>query len=86
MKKFKIFSKGACPYCVAAVQLCEEKGISYEKISLDGSPELLLEMSNTYKWKSVPMIVEVAGGGEKFIGGYTDLVEYLGSGKTVLKG
>ena len=34
----------------------------------------------------VPMVFEMTGGQEKFIGGYTDLKEYLDNGKQVLRG
>jgi glutaredoxin 3 len=86
VKVFKIFSRRSCPYCSAAVQLCEENGLKYKKISLDGNPQLLTEVVETYKWYTFPVILEVVGDTEKFIGGYTDLVEYLGTGKTLLKG
>jgi hypothetical protein len=33
-----------------------------------------------------PVVVEITEGQEKFIGGYTDLVEYLKTGKQILKG
>lgn len=86
MKTYKIFSKKSCPYCVAAIQLCEEKGVVYQRVSLDGNPHLLTEVRKKYSWDTVPLILEVGGGIEKFIGGYTDLVEYFNTGKTLLKG
>jgi glutaredoxin 3 len=29
-----------CPYCVAAKQLLERKGVEFEDIAVDGDPEL----------------------------------------------
>ena len=29
-------------------------------------------------WKTIPMVFEIQGRDHKFIGGYTDLVKYLG--------
>ncbi len=55
-------------------------------MSLDGNPLHLTEVKRRYSWDTVPLILEVGGGSEKFIGGYTDLVEYLNTGKTLLKG
>tara|TARA_R110000824_G_scaffold148920_7_gene318926 strand:- start:3525 stop:3785 length:261 start_codon:yes stop_codon:yes gene_type:complete len=86
VKTYKIFSKKSCPYCAAAIQLCEEKGVSYQRVSLDASPHLLTEVKRKYSWDTVPLILELGGDNEKFIGGYTDLVEYFNTGKTLLKG
>ena len=44
------------------------------------------EVKSKHKWQTVPMVFEVTGGQEKFIGGYTDLREYLDKGKQVLRG
>ena len=29
-------------------------------------------------WKTIPMVFEIEGRDHKFVGGYTDLVDYLG--------
>tara|TARA_R110000824_G_scaffold317330_1_gene504548 strand:- start:7485 stop:7697 length:213 start_codon:yes stop_codon:yes gene_type:complete len=69
-----------------AVKLLAEKQKSFECYALDEQPKLLNEIQSTYNWKTVPLVVEITEGQEKFIGGYTDLVEYLETGKQILKG
>ena len=46
---------------------------------LDQSDKLLSFLKKKYDWNTVPMVIEkwVENNNEKFIGGYTDLVEYL---------
>jgi hypothetical protein len=53
---------------------------------LDQQPELLTEIKRTYRWETVPLVVEITEGQEKFIGGLTDLKEYLNKGKQLLQG
>ena len=85
-RKFKLYTTTTCPYCHAAVKLISENNMSYECHALDNKPELLQEVKSKHKWQTVPMVLEVTGGQEKFIGGYTDLREYLNKGKQVLRG
>ena len=72
-RKFKLYTTTTCPYCHAAVKLISENNMSYECHALDNKPELLQEVKSKHKW-------------QKFIGGYTDLKEYLDKGKQVLRG
>ena len=69
-----------------AIQLLSENQKEFECYSLDQQPELLNEIKSTYNWKTVPVIIEITEGQEKFIGGFTDLKEYLVKGKQLLKG
>ena len=84
--KFRLYTKTACPYCQMAVRLLAESQKDFECYALDNQPKLLNEIKSTYNWKTVPVVVEITEGQEKFIGGYTDLVEYLKTGKQILKG
>jgi len=84
--KFKLYTKTTCPYCHSAQLLLAENKISFECHSLDDSPELLTEAKRKYNWKTVPMVFDITDGQEKFIGGFTDLKEYLLKGKQLLKG
>lgn len=84
--KFRIYTKADCPYCDMAIRLLAEHQKEFECYSLDKQPELLTEIKNTYGWKTVPVIVEITAGQEKFIGGFTDLKEYLNKGKQLLQG
>lgn len=83
---FRIYTKASCFYSQMAKSLLDETGVNYECHSLDGQPKLLQEIKSRHRWQSVPMIFEIKDGSEKFIGGFTDLQEYLQSGKQILKG
>jgi glutaredoxin len=69
-----------------AMQILAEHEKDFECYALDGQPELLTEIQSTYKWNTVPVVVEITAGQEKFIGGFTDLQEYLNKGTQLLKG
>ena len=84
--KFRLYTKRNCPYCQMAVTLLSENQQAFECYALDAQPELLTEIKQTYRWETVPVVVEITEGQEKFIGGYSDLKEYLASGKQLLKG
>ena len=84
--KFRVYTKSNCPYCQMAVNLLAEQRKQFECYALDSKPELLNEIKGTYHWDTVPIIVEITEGQEKFIGGFTDLKEYLSKGTQLLKG
>jgi len=69
-----------------AVQLLAEQQKEFECYALDNQPELLNEIQSTYRWETVPVVVEITEGQEKFIGGFNDLREYLNKGKQLLRG
>jgi len=69
-----------------AVRLLAEHQKEFECYAMDTKPELLTEIKGTYQWETVPIVVEITEGQEKFIGGYNDLKEYLLKGKQLLKG
>lgn len=84
--KFRLYTKTSCPYCQMAIQLLTEHQKDFECFALDSKPQLLNEIKSTYNWNTVPVVVEITPGNEKFIGGFTDLKEYLDKGKQILKG
>ena len=69
-----------------AIRLLAEHQKEFECYSMDQQPELLTEIKQTYRWETVPVVVEITAGQEKFIGGFTDLKEYLLKGKQLLQG
>jgi glutaredoxin len=69
-----------------AIRLLAEHEKEFECYALDSQPQLLNEIKSTYRWDTVPLVVEVTEGQEKFIGGFTDLQEYLVKGKQLLQG
>tara|TARA_Y100001951_G_C11221255_1_gene228909 strand:+ start:203 stop:460 length:258 start_codon:yes stop_codon:yes gene_type:complete len=84
--KFRLYTKNSCPWCHAAVKLLAERQKEFECYAMDQQPELLNEIKSTYRWETVPVVVEITEGQEKFIGGFTDLKEYLDKGKQLLQG
>ncbi len=84
--KFRLYTKKNCPYCQMAVQLLAEHKKEFECYAMDGQPKLLNEIKTTYRWETVPVVVEITEGKEKFIGGFDDLKEYLNKGKQLLQG
>lgn len=84
--KFRLYTKTDCPYCQSAIRLLAEHQKEFECYALDNQPKLLSEIKSTYRWETVPVVVEITEGQEKFIGGFDDLKEYLLKGKQLLKG
>jgi glutaredoxin len=84
--KFRLYTKADCPYCQMAIRLLADSQKEFECYALDNQPQLLNEIKDTYRWETVPVVVEITAGQEKFIGGFTDLKEYLNKGKQLLQG
>ena len=84
--KFRLYTKANCPYCQMAVRLLAENEKEFECYALDNQPQLLKEIQNTYRWETVPVVVEITERQEKFIGGLTDLRIYLDKGTQLLQG
>ena len=84
--KFRLYTKTDCPYCQMAIRLLAEHQKEFECYALDNQPKLLNEIKDTYRWETVPVVVEITKGQEKFIGGFDDLKEYLVKGKQLLQG
>tara|TARA_R110000824_G_scaffold299654_1_gene487704 strand:- start:15 stop:269 length:255 start_codon:yes stop_codon:yes gene_type:complete len=76
---YKLYIKRDCPYCDRALKLLDKQGHDYIVNLMDHNEELLSEVKKKYVWDTVPMIIEISDKkGFHFIGGYTDLCEYLG--------
>ena len=75
MSRYIVFCKPTCPFCVKAKELLEEQKLEHSMVDVGDTWEQLKE---AFRWKTVPMILEVENDVlYHFIGGYTDLVEYL---------
>ena len=76
MSRYIVFSKPTCPFCAKAKELLEEQGVEYSVVDVGESWEQLKE---AFRWQTVPMVLEAESDVIfHFVGGYTDLVEYLG--------
>lgn len=78
IKDIKVYTASYCSYCVQAKALLKRENLSFEEINLDDQPELRHKLSSENNgYRTVPMIF-VNG---KFIGGYTELVQWQREGK-----
>ncbi len=79
MKYFKVIARAKCPYCVKAKSYLEQKKLPFEHCLIDGSEELLDYYKTSYKHDTVPIvIIKEDGMDDQLIGGYTELVSFLG--------
>ena len=76
-KKYILYVKTSCPYCVEAEKLLSEKEQEYSIVPFDNQLEALEHMKWAYSHETVPMVFEKDGNNIVFIGGYTELVLYL---------
>ena len=60
--KFRLYTKKDCPYCHMAIRLLTEKEKEFECYALDAQPQLLQEIKNTYRWETVPVVIEIHRG------------------------
>ena len=76
--KFVVFRRDNCPFCDSAVDFLKEKNKDFKIVDFnDDQITILKEIQDMYNWKTVPMIFRREGNDIKFIGGYSDLVEFL---------
>lgn len=78
MTDVEIYSTAICPYCVAAKQFLDRKGLSYREVRIDTDPQqrtAMLERSGGRR--TVPQIF-ING---THIGGFDDLVAADRSGR-----
>ena len=83
MRYFEIYAWTECPFCVNAKELLAEKDEQFMFCCIDQSDKLLDHFKNKYKHNTGPMILlkNTENNHVEFIGGYTDLVKYLGDEK-----
>ena len=72
-----LYTTRFCPYCIRARGLLDSKGVEYNDIAVDGSPQLRREMSERSGRSSVPQIWI----GERHIGGYDDMARLESQGR-----
>ena len=77
MTPVKMYTWGACPYCIRAKALLSSKDIPFEEINLDGKDRELQELRQRTGQRTVPQIFI----GDELIGGYSDLAELDAKGE-----
>lgn len=81
--KFVVYGTEQCPYCVRAKNELERNEYEYIFVNVKEDEEAR-NMFNTNGWRTVPQIVSIeedfTGQTESYVGGYTELVQYLANG------
>lgn len=72
-----MYSTHVCPYCQMAARLLEKKGVEFERIYVDASPQQRMEMTRLTGQATVPQIFI----GEVHVGGYRELARLDLAGK-----
>ena len=70
MAQVTIYTKPYCPYCVAALDLLERKGVQVQEIVASGDPDRRREMVERSGRNTFPQIFV----GERHIGGCDDMM------------
>ena len=77
MPKVIMYTTLICPYCVRAKNLLKKKGVKFEELRIDGSRQLMREMLERSKRRTVPQIFI----DDYHVGGYDELAELNAFGK-----
>ena len=78
IKTFYLYTVPECSYCTKAKELLVERGYNHLAMELGHDNPTLIRLKEEMDWGTVPMVFELEGRDHKFVGGYTDLVDYLG--------
>ena len=77
MPRIVMYTTAVCPYCVRAKRLLERKGAEFEELRIEGDRELMREMLERSRRRTVPQIFI----DDYHVGGYDDLAELDIAGK-----
>jgi len=80
MEYYEVIGWELCPWCREAKTQLENLGKDYVFSEISKSKNLLNYFKEKYKWDTVPMVIlkRLNSDEETFIGGCSDLIEYLG--------
>jgi glutaredoxin 3 len=70
-----LYTSPMCGYCWAAKRLLDSKSVPYDEVDVSGDPSTRLRLEKETGQSTVPMIFA----GTDFIGGYTELSEFVRS-------
>ena len=77
MAAIEIYSRGTCPYCVAAKRLLAAKGHTWTEVDIVAHPDRRREMIERSGRETVPQIWI----GDRHVGGYDDLAALDAAGE-----
>jgi len=76
--RYILFAKETCSFCVKAIDLLEENGLPHNVVNfVPDQEEVLSEIKKAHDWNTVPMIFYRVGQDIKFVGGFTDLEQWI---------
>ena len=78
MKKYIVYGKSTCPYCVKVVNKLIKKGKCFYVQMFDEDPEKLEEIKKRYNHTTIP-VVTIIDNKEILVGGCDDTIEHLAS-------
>ena len=79
---YLIYGITDCPSCLMAQAVLMQAEIEYVFIEMDFSPAYRQSIKETFDWPTYPIIVKVTQEGEERIGGYNDLLYFIGKEAT----
>jgi len=75
---FFLWVKSDCSFCVEAEQELNNNDCRYTVYVMDNDAEALQAIKDEFDWQTVPLVlVQCSDGERKFIGGCSDLKQYL---------
>ena len=77
MPRVIMYTTQICPYCVRAKNLLKKKGVEIKELPIDGNRELMREMLERSRRRTVPQIFI----DDYHVGGYDELAELNAFGK-----
>ena len=69
MKPVRIYTTGACPYCLRAKRLLQKKNVPYEEVDVSWDDEARMQLMRRTGRRTVPQIFI----GERHVGGSDEL-------------
>ena len=76
MKKYVVYGRSTCPYCIKVVNKLIRKGKSFYVEMLDENPERLEKIKEMYNHSTIPVVL-IRDEQEIFIGGCDDTINHL---------
>lgn len=76
---FMVYGISDCPACLRACADLMDKDKQYVFVNTDFSKHYRSELYKKFAWKTMPIVVKLDIEEEVLIGGYSELVEWLGA-------
>ena len=77
MKKYVLFIKESCPFCVDALELLKEKELEHSAVHVGDNSLLAQQVKDAFSWNTFPVVLEQEDNLFKLIGGFSDLESVL---------